>query len=73
VTVKEQLLARVAEMDDEQAAETLRLLDLRPDLANTEGDDESLTAEDVVALEEGRAALAAGDVLSADEVRDLFA
>jgi hypothetical protein len=65
VTVKERLIARVAEMDDQEAADLLRLLDLP-------ADDEPLTAAELTAIEEARADVAAGRVLTADEAHDLF-
>ncbi|MEI2703651.1 MAG: hypothetical protein V9E83_14795 [Baekduia sp.] len=49
-------------MDDEQASFVLRLLD-----------EDQLSAEDESAIAEGLDDLRSGQILSGDEVRDLFA
>jgi hypothetical protein len=74
MTAKQQLRERVEALTEEQAAETLRLLDQRtedPVLAafrDAPLDDEPWTEEDEQAAAEGRADVAAGRTVSLDEV-----
>jgi hypothetical protein len=73
MTAKEKLRERVETLTEQQAAETLRLLDQRtedPVLAafhDAPLDDEPWTEEDEAAAAEGRADLAAGRTVSLDE------
>lgn len=73
MTAKEQLRERVETLTEEEAAETLRLLDQRaedPVLAafrDAPQDDEPWTEEDETAAAEGRADIAAGRTVSLDE------
>jgi hypothetical protein len=73
MTAKEQLRERIEALTEEQAAETLRLLDRRAGdpvlLAFRDAplDDEPWTDEDEAAAAEGRADLAAGRTVSLDE------
>lgn len=77
VTAKEQLLERVSALSENEAADALRLLDLRLDpvfaaFRAGPADDEPWTPEDEAAAAEGREALAAGDTVSLDDaMRDL--
>jgi hypothetical protein len=72
MTAKEKLRERVEALTEEQAAETLRLLDQRTDpviaaFRDAPIDDEPWTEEDEQAAAEGRADLAAGRTVSLDE------
>lgn len=78
MTAKEQLLQRVQTLSEDEAAETLRLLDQRTEdpviaaFRHAPLDDEPWTEEDEQAAAEGRADLAAGRTVSLDEaMRDL--
>jgi hypothetical protein len=78
MTAKEQLLQRVQTLSEDEAAETLRLLDQRTEdpviaaFRDAPLDDEPWTEEDEQAAAEGRADLAAGRTVSLDEaMRDL--
>jgi hypothetical protein len=78
MTAKEQLLQRVQTLTEDEAAETLRLLDQRTEdpviaaFRDAPLDDEPWTEEDEQAAAEGRADLAAGRTVSLDEaMRDL--
>ena len=77
MTAKEQLLERVSALSENEAANALRLLDLRLDpvlvaFRTAPADDEPWTTEDEAAAAEGREALAAGDTVSLDDaMRDL--
>ncbi len=61
MTVRDQLIARVRAMDEDQAAHVLRILD-----------DEPLSSDDEIAITEGLEDLTAGRILTPAEVRDLF-
>ncbi len=72
MTAKEQLLQRVQTLTEDEAAETLRLLDYRTDpviaaFRDAPVDDEPWTEEDEAAAAEGRADLAAGRTVSLEE------
>jgi hypothetical protein len=72
MTAKEKLRERVEALTEEQAAETLRLLDQRTDpviaaFRDAPVDDEPWTEEDEQAATKGRADLAAGRTVSLDE------
>lgn len=78
MTAKEKLLQRVQTLTEDEAAETLRLLDQRaedPVLAafrEAPLDDEPWTEQDEQAAAEGRADVAAGRTVSLEEaMRDL--
>ncbi len=72
MTAKEKLRERVETLTEEQAAETLRLLDQRADpvlaaFRDAPVDDEPWTDEDEAAAAEGRADVAAGQTVSLEE------
>jgi hypothetical protein len=72
MTAKEQLRRRIETFSEDEAAEALRLLDLRNDpvvaaFRDAPLDDEPFTEEDEAALTEARADLAAGRTVSLDE------
>ena len=73
MTAKEKLLQRVQTLTEDEAAETLRLLDQRAEdpviaaFRDAPVDDEPWTEEDEQAAAEGRADLAAGRTVSLDE------
>jgi hypothetical protein len=72
MTAKEKLRERVETLTEEQAAETLRLLDQRADpvltaFRDAPVDDEPWTDEDEAAAAEGRADVAAGRTVSLEE------
>jgi hypothetical protein len=72
MTAKEKLLEQVQAFTEEEAAEALRLLDLRSDpvlaaFRDAPVDDEPWTEEDEAAAVEGRADVAAGRTVSLDE------
>ena len=78
MTAKEKLLQRVQTLSEDEAAETLRLLDQRTEdpviaaFRDAPLDDEPWTEEDEQAAAEGRADLAGGRTVSLDEaMRDL--
>jgi predicted transcriptional regulator len=73
MTAKEQLLERVRELSEEEAAEALRLLNERSDpvlraFREAPEDDEPWTDDDEAAAANGRADLAAGRTVSLEEV-----
>ncbi|HET9720686.1 MAG TPA: hypothetical protein VFP55_11455 [Solirubrobacteraceae bacterium] len=72
MTAKEKLRERIETLTEEQAAETLRLLDQRADpvlaaFRDAPVDDEPWTDEDEAAAAEGRADGAAGQTVSLEE------
>jgi hypothetical protein len=73
MTAKEKLRERIEALTEEQAAETLRLLDQRAEdpviaaFRDAPLDDEPWTEEDEAAAAEGHADLAAGRTVSLDE------
>lgn len=72
MTAKEKLRERVETLTEQEAAETLRLLDHRTDpviaaFHDAPEDDEPWTDEDEAAAAEGRADVAAGRTVSLDE------
>ena len=78
MTAKEQLLQRVQTLSEDEAAETLRLLDQRTEdpviaaFRDAPLDDEPWTEEDEQAAAEGRADLAAGRTVSLEEAMREF-
>lgn len=71
--IKAQVQARIDAMNEEELAETLRLLDLRTDpviakFRDAPVDDEPWTEEDEAAAAEGRAAVVAGDTVPLADV-----
>jgi hypothetical protein len=73
MTAKEKLRERVETLTEDQAAETLRLLDQRADpltrfLENAPLDDEPVTAEEEALVAEANADIAAGRMVSMDEI-----
>lgn len=78
MTAKEKLRERVEALTEEEAAETLRLLDQRSDaltrfLDNAPIDDEPVSPEEEAAVQEARDEIARGEVVSAEEIRREFA
>ena len=78
MTAKEKLLQRVQTLSEDEAAETLRLLDECTDplarlLENAPEDDEPTTAEEEAGVKEALEAAARGEVVSAEEIRREFA
>jgi hypothetical protein len=77
MTAKEQLRQRVEAFSEDEAAEALRLLDLRNDVVvvafrDAPLDDEPFTDEDEAALAEAKADLAAGRTVPlGDAMREL--
>ncbi len=75
MTAKEKLRERVEALTEEQAAETLRLLDERaqdPVLAafdNAPLDDEPVTPEEEAAVQQAREEIARGETMSLEEFR----
>ena len=72
MTAKEQLRERVETFSEQEAKDTLRLLDMRLDpvisaFRDAPLDDEPWTEDDEAAAAEGRADLAAGQTVSLDE------
>lgn len=77
MTAKEQLRERIEALTEDEAVETLRLLDLRTDpliaaFRDAPLDDEPLTAEDERALAESRAEYRRGEGVPLDEIRHEF-
>jgi hypothetical protein len=77
MTAKQQLLERVSALTEDEAADTLRLLDMRLDpvleaFHSAAPDDEPWTSEDETSAVSGRTALAQGHTVSLDDaMRDL--
>lgn len=74
MSAKQQLRARIEAFSEEQAAETLRLLDLRADplavlLDDAPPDDEPAKPEEEAAVDEALDAAARGDTIRLDELR----
>lgn len=75
MTAKEKLRERVEALTEEQAAETLRLLDQRaqdPVLAAFDSaplDDEPVTPEEDAAVQQAREEIARGETISLEEFR----
>ncbi len=72
MTAKEKLRERIETLSEEEAGETLRLLDMRTDrviaaFRDAPLDDEPWTEEDEAAAAEGRIDLANGRTVSLDE------
>lgn len=77
MTAKQQLRERIETLSEEEAAEALRLLDLRRDpvmkfLDEAPLDDEPTTPGEEAAVAEARAEIERGEVISADEIRREF-
>ena len=74
MTAKEKLLQRVQSLSEDEAAETLRLLDQRGDsltrlLDNAPEDDEPTTPEEEALVQEARDEIARGETITLDELR----
>ncbi|MGA2321287.1 MAG: hypothetical protein ABSG95_11195 [Solirubrobacteraceae bacterium] len=74
MTAKEKLRERIETFTEEEAAETLRLLDRRTDpltvlLDNAPLDDEPVTEEEEAAVQIARDEIARGVTISLDELR----
>ncbi|MGH2917076.1 MAG: hypothetical protein ACRDLS_00535 [Solirubrobacteraceae bacterium] len=72
MTAKQQLLERIEAFSEEEAAETLRLLDQRPTgvlLDDAPIDDEPTTPEEEALVQEALDAAARGETISLDELR----
>jgi hypothetical protein len=77
MTAKEKLRERIETFTEEEAAETLRLLDRRADaltvrLDNAPPDDEPVTEEEEAAVQIAREEIARGETISLDEIRAEF-
>ena len=77
MTAKERLRERIETLTEEEAAETLRLLDRRADaltvlLDDAPLDDEPVTGEDEAAVQIAREEIAGGETISLDEIRAEF-
>lgn len=78
MTAKEQLLERVRQLSEDEAAETLRLLDARQDPLNRRLDeapleDEEISPEEEAAVQEARDELVAGaGLVSHEEIKREF-
>ncbi|WP_249021234.1 hypothetical protein [Conexibacter sp. S30A1] len=77
MTAKEQLRERVETLTEDEAAETLRLLDRRADplvvaFRDAPIDDEPVTPEEEAAMAEANADLAAGRTVSLEEAMREF-
>jgi predicted transcriptional regulator len=72
MTTREELIRVVLDLSDEEAAETLRLIDKRDPLARRLDaaplEDEEISPEEEAAAAEGRADVAAGRVVSHEEM-----
>ena len=74
MTAKEQLRERVEKLSEDEAAETLRLLDQRSDplnvlLDSAPLDDEPVTEQEEAAVQIAREELARGETISLEELR----
>jgi O6-methylguanine-DNA--protein-cysteine methyltransferase len=74
MTAKEQLRERVERLTEDEAAETLRLLDQRNDaltrlLDDAPLDDEPTTPEEEAAVQEALEAAARGETITLEELR----
>ncbi len=74
MTAKEQLRERIERLTEDEAAETLRLLDQRSDaltrlLDDAPLDDEPTTSEEEAAVQEGLEAAARGETITLEELR----
>jgi hypothetical protein len=74
MTAKEQLRERVEQLTEDEAAETLRLLDQRSDhltrlLDDAPLDDEPTTPEEEAAVQEALEAAARGETITLEELR----
>jgi NAD(P)H-dependent FMN reductase len=73
MTAKEQLLERVASFSEQEAADTLRLLDRRADpvarfFDDAPLEDEPISAEEEAAVEEAREEIARGETIPLEEL-----
>jgi hypothetical protein len=77
MTAKEQLHERIEQLTDDEAAETLRLLDNRADpltrmLDDAPLDDEPTTPEEEAAVQEALEAAERGETISLEQLRAEF-
>jgi predicted transcriptional regulator len=72
MSVKERLHSVVEVLPDERAEQLLRQLLLPPVLANAPLDDEPVTEQDLAAIARGKADMAAGRLVSHEEVKREF-
>ncbi|MDQ6776753.1 MAG: hypothetical protein M3071_11185 [Actinomycetota bacterium] len=77
MTAKEKLRERIETFTEEEAAETLQLLDRRTDpltvlLENAPLDDEPVTEEEEAAVQVARDEIVRGETISLEEVRAEF-
>lgn len=77
MTAKEKLRERIETLTEEEAAETLQLLDRGSDpltllLDNAPMDDEPVTEEEEAAVQVARDEIARGETISLEEVRAEF-
>ena len=78
MTAKEQLRERVEQLTENEAAETLRLLDNRTDpftrmLDDAPFEDEPISAEEEAAVQEARDEIARGETVTLEQLRAEFA
>lgn len=74
MTAKQQLRERIEAFSEDEAAETLRLLDRRSDplmkfLDEAPLDDEPVTAEEEALVQQAREEIARGETIRLDELR----
>ena len=74
MTAKEQLRQRIEQLTEDEAAETLRLLDQRTDaltrlLDDAPLDDEPTTAEEEAAVQVARDEVARGETITLEQLR----
>lgn len=77
MTAKEKLRQRIEGLSEQEAEQTLRLLEMRSDpmiaaFIDAPYDDEPLTPEEKAALEQSRAEHARGESVPLDEIRHEF-
>ena len=77
MTAKEKLRQRIETLSEQEAEQTLRLLDMRADpmiaaFMDASEDDEPLTPEEEAAVEESRAEHLRGESVPLDEIRHEF-
>jgi hypothetical protein len=78
MTAKEQLRERVEQLTENEAAETLRLLDNRTDpftrmLNGAPFEDEPISAEEEAAVQKARDEIARGETITLEQLRAEFA
>jgi LmbE family N-acetylglucosaminyl deacetylase len=77
MTAKEKLRERIEALSEDEAADALRLLDMRSDpmltaFLDAPEDDEPLTPEEEAAIKQSREEYDRGEAVSLDEIRHEF-